>query len=201
MFEIRVICDLTDTDRVTTALSSTFATGAIRQYPTRDGQRTRLYATADHRPEPGPWPTPRQAYADAPSIDQEIGWAVRTTAEAECFTELDRAYYLRKAALLDRIALLDEPDEPRDATETAEAAAVMLLDTDKSAGGRYHGRGYWPEHPAAEANPRGYVRQEYAQWWAKEGRAQHRAALLAAGCCPNCAWPQHQCTCADHPDA
>lgn len=47
-FEIRAICDPVDTDRVTTALSRAFATGALRQYPTRDGERTRLYVTADH---------------------------------------------------------------------------------------------------------------------------------------------------------
>ncbi|MEU1627354.1 hypothetical protein ABZ746_18910 [Streptomyces sp. NPDC020096] len=164
MFEIRVICDPADTERVTTALTNAFATGTARQHPTQGGKRHRLYVTADHRPEPGPWPTPEQAYANAPSIDQEIGWTVHTIAEAECFTALDREFYLRKAALLDRIALVDEPDLFSDATEAAEAAAVVLLDTDKSAGGRYHGRHYWPEHPAAGANPRGYVRQEYADW-------------------------------------
>lgn len=59
-----------------------------------------------------PFPTPEQAYADAPSIFDEIGWTVRTLAARECFTKLDREFYLRKAALLDRIALLDEPGNP-----------------------------------------------------------------------------------------
>ncbi|MFB7323634.1 hypothetical protein [Streptomyces sp. NPDC056190] len=150
MFEIRVICDPADTDRVTAALSGAFAAGAIRTYPSRDGKRTRLYVTADRRTDPGPWPTPDEAYALAPSIISEIGWTTHTVATAACFTELERDYYLRKAALLDRIALLDEPDAPHgDATETAEAAALHLLDMDQ---------------PGVICDPRAYIRQQYAHW-------------------------------------
>ncbi|MEU1454080.1 hypothetical protein [Streptomyces avermitilis] len=95
-----------------------------------------------------PFPTPEQAYADAPSILDEIGWTARTLAARECFTSLDRDFYLRKAALLDRIALLDEPDTPGDVTETAVAAALCLLDMDQ---------------PAVICDPRAYVRQQYAR--------------------------------------
>ncbi|WP_328480267.1 hypothetical protein OHS71_17250 [Streptomyces sp. NBC_00377] len=95
-----------------------------------------------------PFPTPEQAYADAPSIFDEIGWTVRTLAARECFTKLDREFYLRKAALLDRIALLDEPGNPRGTTETAVAAALYLLDLDQ---------------PGAICDPRAYVRQQYAR--------------------------------------
>jgi hypothetical protein len=49
VFEIRVICEPGDADRVSTALAAAFDTGPARQYPTRDGKRTRLYFTADHR--------------------------------------------------------------------------------------------------------------------------------------------------------
>ncbi|MER5434063.1 hypothetical protein [Streptomyces sp. NPDC002588] len=148
MFEIRVICDPADTDRVTTALTAAFTAGDVRRYPTRDGKRTRLYLTADHRPTPQDWPTPEQAYANAPSINSEIGWTARFLADAECFTELGREFYLRKAALLDRIALLDDPGAwDRDATGTAEAAAVFLLDMDQ---------------PGLICDPRAYVRQQYA---------------------------------------
>ncbi|MEW2614258.1 hypothetical protein AB0937_29530 [Streptomyces sp. NPDC047880] len=148
MFEIRVICDPADSDRVTTALTTAFTTGAVRRRRTRDGAQTRLYLTADHLPDPADWPTPEQAYAKAPSIVSEIGWTARTIATAECFTELDRDFYLRKAALLDRIALMDEPAPAGDlATETAEAAAVSLLDMDQ---------------PGVICDPRAYVRQQYA---------------------------------------
>ncbi|MEV6840961.1 hypothetical protein AB0N17_41900 [Streptomyces sp. NPDC051133] len=50
MFEIRVICDRADAEHVSRALAAVFDTGPARQYPTRDGKRTRLYFTADHRP-------------------------------------------------------------------------------------------------------------------------------------------------------
>lgn len=150
MFEIRVISDPADTDRVTATLREAFATGAVRHSYSRDRKRHLLYVTADHRPEPGVWPTPEEAYALAPSIISEIGWTFRTVAARECFTQMDREYYLRKAALLDRIALLDEPDEPHgDATETAEAAALYLLDLDQ---------------PGVICDPRSYVRHEYARW-------------------------------------
>ncbi|MEU3105286.1 hypothetical protein [Streptomyces griseoflavus] len=153
MFEIRVITDPADVDRVTAALSAAFDTGSARQYPTRDGKRTRLYVTADHRPEPGPWPTPDQAYALAPSIISEIGW---TAARARAHLHgqpIDREYWLRKAAVLDRIALNDETaTRPRtDATEVALNAALRLLEIDR------HGD---ESHP----DPRGYVRQQYAAW-------------------------------------
>ncbi|MFF8948350.1 hypothetical protein ACF09I_06175 [Streptomyces sp. NPDC014940] len=47
MFEIRIICDPADADRVTTALGTVFAAGPVRRFPTRDGDRVRLYLTAD----------------------------------------------------------------------------------------------------------------------------------------------------------
>ena len=104
-------------------------------------------ATANHHTELSFWPTPEQAYANAPSILDEIGWTARTLAALKCFTELDREFYLRKAALLDRIALLDEPDTPGEVTETAVAAALYLLDMDP---------------PGVICDPRAYVRQQYA---------------------------------------
>ncbi|MFD8392933.1 hypothetical protein ACFV2N_27970 [Streptomyces sp. NPDC059680] len=154
MFEIRVICDPSDTEPIVAALDRTFTVGTVSVYPTRDRKRNRLYARAEYKPadaEPAAsWPTPEQAYANAPSINSEIGWVARTLATTECFTEPDRDFYLRKAALLDRIALLDEPEAPDgDATTTADAAAVFLLDMDQ---------------PGPFYDPRAYVRQEYAHW-------------------------------------
>ncbi|MET9911558.1 hypothetical protein ABZZ74_32975 [Streptomyces sp. NPDC006476] len=52
MFEIRVICERDDADRIGQTLAAAFDTGPARQCPTRDHKRTRLYFTADHRPEP-----------------------------------------------------------------------------------------------------------------------------------------------------
>ncbi|MGM9386142.1 hypothetical protein [Streptomyces antibioticus] len=92
---------------------------------------------------PEQWPTPEQAYANAPSILSEIDWMARPLTATPCLTLLDREYYLRKAAVLDRIALAD-PDD--DTTTDAHAAAAFLLDMDP---------------PAAICDPRHYVRQQY----------------------------------------
>ena len=49
MFEIRVICANSDVPRVAQAVLGSVDATSVRQYPTRDGNRTRLYITADHR--------------------------------------------------------------------------------------------------------------------------------------------------------
>ncbi|MEU3428960.1 hypothetical protein [Streptomyces gardneri] len=148
MFEIRVICDPDDTDRVTAALGGAFTTGAVRQYATRDGDRDRLYLTAEHRTED--WPTPENAYALAPSIISEIGWTARTAADKPFGKNLGREFWLRKAALLDRIALGDESERVHgDAAEVATEAARRLMDTDDA---------------RVFCDPRYYVRQQYERW-------------------------------------
>ncbi|MFF3844782.1 hypothetical protein [Streptomyces sp. NPDC002328] len=142
MFEIRVICDPTDTDRVTTALETAFKAGRVTVRPARDGHRVRLYLDADHADV---WPDPEQAYATAPSIHSELDWIARTLNTAKCFTAMERDYYLRKAAVLDRIALTDGADRRDD--DTAHTAAVFLVDLDDA---------------HADRKPRAYVRQQYA---------------------------------------
>ncbi|WP_329290422.1 hypothetical protein [Streptomyces sp. NBC_01455] len=150
MFEIRIICEPADTDRVSQVLAAAFTTGPARQHPTRDGQRTRLYLTADHRSAPEPWPAPEEAYALAPSIISEIGWTARTAADRPFFDALNREFWLRKAALLDRIALSNEADSTTsDATDLATRAAQRLIELDDT---------------AALSAPRCYVRQQYAHW-------------------------------------
>ncbi|MFF5008623.1 hypothetical protein ACFY3G_38040 [Streptomyces phaeochromogenes] len=150
MFEIRIICDLTDSDRLSQALSEAFTTGPVRKHPTRDGKRQRLYVTADHRPEPEPWSIPEEAYALAPSIISEIGWTARTAADRPFYDGLNRQFWLRKAALLDRIALSDEPDSvTSDAADLATRAAQRLMELDAT---------------AVICDPRHYVRQQYAAW-------------------------------------
>ncbi|MGW7464263.1 hypothetical protein ACWGJT_06030 [Streptomyces xantholiticus] len=151
MFEIRIICDPADTDRVTKTLAAAFATGPVREYGTRGGDRARLYITADHfadgEPEPEVWPTPDEAYALAPSIISEIGWTANEAIGRPSFGWLDREFWLRKAAVLDRIALTD--DAPGDAGELAIDAARRVMELDDQ---------------ADASDPRGYVRQQYAHW-------------------------------------
>lgn len=80
---------------------------------------------------------------------------------------MDREFWLRKAALLDRLALDDEQAGIyADATEVAVNAGRRLLDIDREGPGPFGlGEGpYTPLHPDSAAEPRGYVRQEYAIW-------------------------------------
>ncbi|MGX9922004.1 hypothetical protein ACWIG4_19365 [Streptomyces sp. NPDC002248] len=146
MFEIRIICDPADSERVMRELGACFRTGPARQYPARDG-RTRLYVSAEHRPTG--WPTPEEAYEGAPSILDALTAVTATAADAECFTALDRDYYLHKAAVLDRIAL--GPGADSHDAQAAEDAAGHLADMGNAP-------------PAAGHDPRGYVRQQYAKW-------------------------------------
>ncbi|WP_051798967.1 hypothetical protein [Streptomyces sp. NRRL S-337] len=97
------------------------------------------------------WPTPEDAYVDAPAITYESAWTERTANVAP--DELDRDWYLRHAALLDRIALRDEPTQPGTATEEADATARGLLDLDQA---------------PRDYDPRAYVRQQYALWAAEQ---------------------------------
>ncbi|MFF4701401.1 hypothetical protein [Streptomyces chattanoogensis] len=97
------------------------------------------------------WPTPEQAYIKAPSISSESEWTKRTADEWH--DELDREWYLRHAALLDRMALHDDPEQQGAVTEDAEAVATGLLDMDRA-----------PRHYDARA----YVRQQYALWAAEQ---------------------------------
>ncbi|WP_329411583.1 hypothetical protein OG802_17460 [Streptomyces sp. NBC_00704] len=144
MFEIRVICDPADSDRVTAALETAFKAGRVTVHPARDGNRVRLYLDADHADV---WPEPEQAYADAPSIHSEIDWITHALGTAACYTKLERGFYLRKAAVLDRIALADGADYRDD--DTAHIAAKFLVVLDDA---------------DADCDPRAYVRQQYAHW-------------------------------------
>ncbi|MFJ3499798.1 hypothetical protein [Streptomyces sp. NPDC090135] len=150
MFEISVTCDPDDTDRVIDTLGSVFTTWSAHRETTLGDGRTRVHLSLDYRPAPQQWPAPEQAYAIAPSIISEIGWVARTAAERPFGTEMSREFWLRKAALLDRIALGDDIAPPvSDATEDADRAARRLMDVDDA---------------AAICDPRHYVRQRYAHW-------------------------------------
>ncbi|MGW3735059.1 hypothetical protein [Streptomyces sp. NPDC005148] len=96
------------------------------------------------------WPTPETAYAKAPGIVREIGWTAQAAADKPFGTRMGRDFWLRKAALLDRIALAEEAAGRGGSTaETAELAAARLMDLDD---------------PDIVCDPRHYVRQQYAHW-------------------------------------
>ncbi|MFF9249235.1 hypothetical protein [Streptomyces globisporus] len=149
MFEIRIICEAADREAVVSGLRSQFNIGRVRSNFSLTSGGERLYITADLR-EANPWPTPEQAYAHAPSIIREIGWTAQAAAERPFGTELGREFWLRKAAVLDRIALADDrEDAPGGAAEAATEAARRLMDTDDA---------------DMICNPRHYTRQQYARW-------------------------------------
>ncbi|MFD3324063.1 hypothetical protein [Streptomyces sp. NPDC058701] len=93
---------------------------------------------------------PEAFYATAPSVISEIGWTVR--GARDCLHGVHvREFWLRKAALLDRIALTDDDPVGGDAATCAVEAARRLMEIDHA------------DDPRT-ADPRGYVRQEYALW-------------------------------------
>lgn len=122
------------------------------------------YQAPDHAQT---WPSPEAAYVSAPSIDDELDWLNRT-ANASYDEGLDRNWYLRNAAALDRIALGESPTE-RACPNEAEATAVLLLDLDQA---------------SREYNPRAYVRQQYALWAKQERTPTHtrRITCFVAVC-------------------
>lgn len=89
------------------------------------------------------------AYQSAPPLVREIGAVARMAREYPHSPGAEREFWLRKAALLDRIALRGQPG----AAAQAEEAACALADYDLS-----HGTG---PGPADWNAPRLYVRQEY----------------------------------------
>ncbi|MER6612693.1 hypothetical protein [Streptomyces xantholiticus] len=109
-------------------------------------------ATDNSDPESQPltWPTPEEAYATAPCITSEIGWTAYHAVGRPTGALLGREFWLRKAAVLDRIALGDDVEsEFGDACEAATDAARRLLDIDQA---------------EDITDLRGYVRQQYAVW-------------------------------------
>lgn len=150
MFEIRILCPSGDAALITRALSETFAIGPVLEREAPSADKVRLSMTADHRPEGELWPDPENAYALAPSIVSEIGWVAHHAANQAAYAEPKREFWLRKAALLDRLALgVARVYTASDAIEVAARAAERLMDVDDS---------------RAICDPRHYVRREYAAW-------------------------------------
>jgi hypothetical protein len=117
------------------------------------------------------FPAPEVAYADAPGVVSEIGWVAEQARSLPLDQETDREYWLRKAALVDRIALAravtHAQEDALDTAEMASNAAVQLIEYDER-----HCDG--DERPTAgsirfsdaivQAGYRAYVRQQYLAW-------------------------------------
>jgi hypothetical protein len=107
---------------------------------------------------------PDVTYADAPSIISEIGWVTQQAAGRRLGSELGREFWLRKAALLDRIALQEAapyaPEVAATAIQTAEGAALGLIDYDSA----HTGLSPRGADLATDADRRDYVREQYSNW-------------------------------------
>ncbi|MEO3839890.1 hypothetical protein [Streptomyces sp. B22F1] len=101
------------------------------------------------------------AYANAPSIAWEISWVLRALRKYPLSHGIDREFWLRKAAVLDRIALREEttltPDASADAVSAAGRAARQLADYDAS----FHDLSFRGEELATDEDFRAYVRRQY----------------------------------------
>ncbi|MGW3835061.1 hypothetical protein [Streptomyces microflavus] len=165
MFEIRIICETPDRENVVNGLRSQFNIGHVRSSLSLTSGGERLYITAD-LPAANPFPTPEQAYADAPGVGYELEVTREILTDTPLSPDLNREYWLRRAAALDRMALGLAPGH--DATpEAARDAAINLMDLDSTAGlgpSGYANGPYHPDHPESTRNPRGYIRQEFAIW-------------------------------------
>lgn len=110
------------------------------------------------------FPTPDTAYEDAPRLMREITWVARTVADKEFGVPMGREFWLRKAALLDRLALTEgyDPQADTTASQAAEEAAHRLAQFDRD----HHTTGgcQFPEELAAASSFRPYTRQEYGAW-------------------------------------
>lgn len=115
--------------------------------------------------EPYSYPTPEVAYAAAPSIVREISWVADYAARRAFDEPTSREFWLRKAALLDRIAL-DEmetyaPEVAARAVTAAQETAHRLMQVD---GAHFTTSAPGPSRGAPEPSYRPYVRQEYQAW-------------------------------------
>lgn len=165
MFEIRIICETPDRESVVTGLRSQFNIGRVRSSLSLTSGGERLYITAD-LPAANPWPTPEQAYADAPGVGYELEVTREILTDTPLSPNLNREYWLRRAAALDRMALGLAPGHGA-TPEAALDAAINLMDLDSTAGlgpSGYANGPYHPDHPESTRNPRGYIRQEFAIW-------------------------------------
>ncbi|MER5780636.1 hypothetical protein ABT104_02745 [Streptomyces mobaraensis] len=106
-----------------------------------------------------PTPEPATAYADAPDIISETGWVARQRPP-----QPDREFWLRKAAVFDRIALKEAasyaPEVAAPAIEAAADAALQLVHYDAT----HEGLSLRGSELVTADDHREYVRRAYLAW-------------------------------------
>ncbi|WP_051831416.1 hypothetical protein [Streptomyces violens] len=112
------------------------------------------------------------AYTDAPHLLAEMTWVTDQVATHASGTRLSREFWLRKAALLDRLAIREAeeegiPEAMAEADTLAARAAHRLAQYDRERGGGPFATSNGPippDSPLWDPSYRPYVRQEYAAW-------------------------------------
>ncbi|WP_329148415.1 hypothetical protein OIU91_20225 [Streptomyces sp. NBC_01456] len=109
-------------------------------------------------------PLPDDAYASAPTICQELCLIAEATDSRPSDVSKDREFRLRKAALLDRVALRElahgDARAAADADEAATVAAEWLIEYDI----RHRGLSRKGQDLVLSEDYRNYVRTEYLAW-------------------------------------
>lgn len=108
--------------------------------------------------------SPDSPYQDTPSIAAEIAWVAQAAIDRPLGYAADREFWLRKAALLDRIALREEadfaPEVAASAVTAAEEAARRLAEYDAG----HSGPSFRGADLVTDADCREYVRTQYVMW-------------------------------------
>ncbi|MDH2388163.1 hypothetical protein QCN29_05035 [Streptomyces sp. HNM0663] len=107
---------------------------------------------------------PTVVYAAAPGLIAEMCWVTEQARERRFGTEPGREFWLRKAALLDRIAIQESTtysaDVAADAVAVAGAAALRLAEYDAG----HSGVSLRGLELATGDDCRLYVREQYREW-------------------------------------
>ncbi|NBM17503.1 hypothetical protein [Streptomyces sp. GC420] len=115
----------------------------------------------EHTTEPT---TATALYANAPRILAEISWVADQSAARRSASEPGREFWLRKAALLDRIALAETatyaPEVAAKAVSVAEEGALALIEYDEE----HRGLSRRALELVTGADCRTYVREQYGEW-------------------------------------
>ncbi|MER7551994.1 hypothetical protein [Streptomyces anulatus] len=112
----------------------------------------------------GYFPDPAVAYADAPSIIQEVGWVTAAAANCGDGGGIGREFWLRKAAVVDRIALHEvavyAPEVAITAVQTAEATVLKFIEYEVA----HSGLSLKGAELITAEDRFGYVREQYHVW-------------------------------------
>ncbi|RFU83269.1 hypothetical protein DY218_28595 [Streptomyces triticagri] len=150
------------------------------RYPAAAAEEIRKFNHATLRPELGAGLAyPGQAYQAVASLKMLVRGLPQTFEQiGHALTALEKSGHLT--------ADVGQVDEHAGETRAALASAAIVATTLAD----------FLDHAHTALSPLGYNTAK-----ADANDRERRAALVAAGRCPNCQWPENDCSCALHPDA